>query len=64
MQRLTDWIDIFAPYERREESVTLSVSEVARLVFDLQAAQAAIPMKEIRDDCRYDHRCESGSGEG
>lgn len=46
MQRLSDWIDIFAPHAGREETVTLSVSEVARLVFDLRAAQAAIPMKE------------------
>lgn len=46
MQRLSDWIDIFAPHAGREETVTLSVSEVARLVFDLQAAQAAISTKE------------------
>lgn len=38
MQRLADWIDIFAPHLQREETVTLSVSEVTRLVFDLQAA--------------------------
>lgn len=38
MQRLADWIDIFSPHAAREETVTLSVSEVTRLVFDLQAA--------------------------
>jgi len=50
MPGLEDWIDIFAIYTGREETVTLSVSEVTRLVFDLRAAQAAIPTKERKDE--------------
>ena len=47
MTRLEDWIDIFAPYAKREETVTLSVSEVTRLVFDMQQVQEELQEKEL-----------------
>jgi hypothetical protein len=47
MRRLEDWIEIIAPYAEREETVTLSVSEVARLVFDLQAAREELQTQEV-----------------
>lgn len=47
MPGLEAWIDIFAPHAQREETVTLSVSEVMRLVFDLQKARKELQEKEV-----------------
>jgi hypothetical protein len=47
MSRLEDWLEILAPYAGREETVTLSVSEVTRLVFDMHKVQEELQEKEL-----------------